>query len=166
MNNSFYGGRDGQPMIIKAKFLTVKEMTTAFKDPNYITVNFGEYALIETTNRKNPENGFLFRRGYDYQDEFRYVECWDFNENTGNFNKNSTLAYGAIYVGKIAGPAGDAPLVEFKNATVVANEREVLLNKNQLYVDELAFLRQFHPLKSPFYAILMLDKPYFYDFES
>ncbi len=127
MNNSFYGGRDGQPMVIKAKFASVEDMTAEFAKPEYVAVNFGEYALIETVNRKNPENGFLFRRGYDYQDEDRYVECWEFNDRTGNFDKSTTLAKGAIYIGKIAGPAGDAPLVEFKDAETVKNERNDLL---------------------------------------
>ena len=49
MSNSFYGGRDGQPFVIKETFKTVKAMIDEFKKgPGYTKVNFGEYALIET----------------------------------------------------------------------------------------------------------------------
>ena len=118
MNNSFYGGRDGQPMIIKAKFSTVEEMTIAFSNPDYITVNFGEYALIETLNRKSPENGMIFRRGYDYWDDTRKVNSWILNTDTtspdyGTFTKEQISAFGAIEIGKISGPSGDAPHLHF-----------------------------------------------------
>ena len=111
MSNSFYGGRDGQPFVIKATFKTVKAMTDEFKKgPGYTAVNFGEYALIETEHKNNPENGRIFRRGYDYSRKDRYISSWVLDENTNIFAENAkTEPGGAIYVGQIVGPSGNAP---------------------------------------------------------
>ena len=73
MSNSFYGGRDGRPMIIKKSFKYIhynetgdksiddvekkKSMTHQFADLDYSEVGFGEYAIIESENKNNPENG-------------------------------------------------------------------------------------------------------------
>lgn len=111
MSNSFYGGRDGQPFVIKATFKTVQAMADEFKrGPEYTAVNFGEYALIETEHKNNPENGRIFRRGYDYSKKDRYISSWELNASTNIFNENAkTEAGGAIYVGQIVGPSGNAP---------------------------------------------------------
>ena len=111
MSNSFYGGRDGQPFVIKETFKTVKAMIDEFKKgPGYTKVNFGEYALIETEHKNNPENGRIFKRGYDYSREDRYVSSWELDKNTNIFTEEAkTEAGGAIYVGQIIGPSGNAP---------------------------------------------------------
>lgn len=110
MNNSFYGGRDGRPMVIKKKYLTVNSMIEEFKDPENIEVNFGEYAIIETANRNNPENGRIFRRGTDYQNlTNKYVDSWILNTETNLFELQSIGAYGAIFVSQVVGPSGNAP---------------------------------------------------------
>lgn len=55
-------------------------------------VNYGEYVIIDTPDKRNPENGKVFRRGMDYQYD----------------STNNPLA-GAIYIGQIVGPQGEAP---------------------------------------------------------
>ena len=86
--NSFYGGRRGASFIITKSYKTIAEMVTAFKQGGaYKVVDYDDYVLIDTENKNNPDNGKLYRRGYDY------------NNSMG----------GAIYEGQIVGPAGLAP---------------------------------------------------------
>lgn len=88
---SFYGGRQGASFIIVRTYSTVAEMANYFKQgPNYTTVHYDEHVLINTENKNNPENGRIYRRGYDFTNELG----------------------GAIYVGTIVGPAGRAPMLE------------------------------------------------------
>lgn len=120
MGNSFYGGQDARPFIIKNKFNSVAEMVEKFElGLSYLDVNFEEYVLIDCHNKNNPENGMIFRRGYDVNSN-RYITSYTpvpINENDSEaivkFTENpKTLAYGAEYIGTIVGPAGGAPLVK------------------------------------------------------
>lgn len=87
-NSSFYGGRRGASFILVKSFLSVNDMITAFSQGDgYKLVNYDEYVVIDTTNKNNVDNGKIYRRGYDYQDEMG----------------------GAIYIGQFVGPAGYAP---------------------------------------------------------
>ena len=89
--NSFYGGRRGASFVIAKRYSTIAEMVAAFSQGgDYKTVNYDEYVLIDTENKNNPDNGKIYRRGYDY------------NNSMG----------GAIYEGQIVGPAGLAPHTE------------------------------------------------------
>ena len=89
--DSFYGGKPGVSFIIVRTYKTVEEMATYFKQgPSYSTVHYDEHVLINTENKNNPENGRIYRRGYDFTNELG----------------------GAIYVGTIVGPAGRAPMLE------------------------------------------------------
>jgi hypothetical protein len=128
MGNSFYGGQDARPFIItkEAVFATVQEMVAAFsRGLAYTTVNFEDYVLINCQNKNNPENGMIFRRGYDVNSN-RYITSYTpvpINENDSEtivkFTENpKTLAYGAEYIGTIVGPAGGAPLVKMYNGLI------------------------------------------------
>lgn len=65
--SSFYGGRPGASFIITTTFSSVNEMIENFKlGPNYNTVYYDEYVLINTQNKTDPTNGNVYRRGYDY----------------------------------------------------------------------------------------------------
>ena len=55
-------------------------------------VNYGEYVIIDTPDKRNPENGKVFRRGMNYQ-----------------YDPISNPLAGAIYIGQIVGPQGEAP---------------------------------------------------------
>lgn len=80
---SFYGGKPGSSFTVVQNFSSVSLMVENFaKGPNYTDVNYDEYVLINTATKTDPDNGKIYRRGYDYTD------------NMG----------GAIYIGTIAGP--------------------------------------------------------------
>ena len=108
--NSFYGGRRGASFVIVEKFKSIQEMINAFRQGgNYKTVNYDEYIIIDTENKNNQDNGKIYRRGYDY------------NNDMG----------GAIYEGQIVGPSGPAPKVEFStfdeiDTLNIPNESEVI----------------------------------------
>lgn len=86
--NSFYGGRRGASFIITKSYKTIAEMVQAFSQGGaYKVVDYDDYVLIDTENKNDPDNGKLYRRGYDYNNEMG----------------------GAIYEGQIVGPAGLAP---------------------------------------------------------
>lgn len=86
---SFYGGRQAAPFIIKAAFDSVQEMKDSFaQGANYTDVWYGDYCIIDTPNKNHPDNGKIFRRGLDYQ-----------NAETR----------GSIYVGQIVGPSSGTP---------------------------------------------------------
>lgn len=101
--NSFYGGRQGASFVIQERYLTIAAMVEQFKMGNsYKTVNYDEYVIIDTENKNDPDNGKIYRRGYDY------------NNNMG----------GALYVGQIVGPAGLAPHTEMKTINEVEAIKE------------------------------------------
>lgn len=88
---SFYGGRPGNSFIIITTYRSIKDMINQFKKgPDYTAVHYDEYVMINTDNKNDPDNGKIYRRGYNFTDE------------------NG----GAQYVGTIVGPAGKAPLLE------------------------------------------------------
>ena len=122
MGKSFYGGVDGRPFILKRSFATIREMTQNFLNTpgsNANTVNYGEYVIISSVNRNNPENGRLYRRT-SLLNEGPGIEYWTYNTEKQTFIKNTTPANGAKYIGTIVGPDGSAPTFkligeEFKN---------------------------------------------------
>lgn len=88
---SFYGGKAGFSFIIVKSFSSVAEMVENFqKGPEYTAVHYDEHVLINTENKNDPDNGKVYRRGYDYTDDLG----------------------GAVYIGSIVGPAGRAPMLE------------------------------------------------------
>ena len=113
--SSFYGGREGRSFVITRNFSSVKEMVEKFQQgPSYNEVHFDEYVLINTVNKANPENGQVFRRGYDYNSE-RQIDTYNVktenNETEIIFAIEKIPAGGAIYIGTIVGPAGRAPVL-------------------------------------------------------
>lgn len=89
---SFYGGRPGNPFVIVTTFRSVEDMVNEFKKgPEYTAVHYDEHVMINTVNKNDPDNGKIYRRGYDFNDE-----------TTG----------GAEYIGTIVGPSGRAPMLE------------------------------------------------------
>ena len=101
--NSFYGGRRGASFVIVKRYSTIAEMISVFSQGgDYKTVNYDEYVLIDTENKNNPDNGKIYRRGYEY------------NNSMG----------GAIYEGQIVGPAGLAPHTEMHTIDEVEQIQE------------------------------------------
>ena len=88
---SFYGGRPGNPFVIVTTFRSVDDMVNEFKKgPEYTAVHYDEHVMINTVNKNDPNNGKIYRRGYD------------FTNDVG----------GAEYIGTIVGPSGRAPMLE------------------------------------------------------
>ena len=137
-NSSFYGGRRGASFVIVKNYLDIPSMTEDFKNGNsFKDVAFDEYVMINNPRKNHPDNGKIFRRGYDYNSD-RKIEAYllknkDENENTtiysevtkehyehlleGDFfekDPDTVEAHGAEYIGCIIGPAGKAPLLTMK----------------------------------------------------
>lgn len=86
--DSLYGGHQGISFVLKASYPSVAQMISAFKGgANYKNVWYGEYCLIDTPNKNDADNGKVYRRGLDYQN------------NMG----------GAEYIGQIVGPSSGTP---------------------------------------------------------
>lgn len=99
---SFYGGRPGNSFVIVRYFPSVTEMANAFKQgPSYTEVHYNEHVLINTPNRNDEDNGKIFRRGYNYQNDMG----------------------GAEYIGTIVGPAGPAPNLKIGDFSYLQGEK-------------------------------------------
>jgi hypothetical protein len=65
--SSLYGTLPTTSFAVKASYASVDEMYERFKKgPDYTDVWYGEYCLIDTPNKNNPDNGKLYRRGLNY----------------------------------------------------------------------------------------------------
>ena len=96
---SFYGGQPGHSFIIITTYRSIADMVAKFKLGNeYTAVHFDQHVMINTVNKNDPDNGKIYRRGYD------------FNNDMG----------GAEFVGTIVGPAGKAPMIQM---TTIADVR-------------------------------------------
>ena len=127
--SSFYGGKEGRTYHIVARFDSVHQMVVQFqKGGAYTDANYGEYVLIDTiknlNQRSNPQNGLLFRRGFDYNESEATkpdIESSEFYDENNNLIKNlwnkawsdwvAAPGGGAIYVGQIVGSTGQSPEV-------------------------------------------------------
>lgn len=68
--SSFYGGRRGASFVIVKSYLDVLTMTEEFSKGNELTeVKFDQYVLINNPQKNHPDNGKIFRRGYDYNSD-------------------------------------------------------------------------------------------------
>ena len=96
---SFYGGRPGNSFVIITTYRSINDMVDNFKKgPVYTAVHYDEHVMINTVNKNDPDNGKIYRRGYD------------FNNDMG----------GAEFVGTIIGPSGNSPMVQM---TTIAEVR-------------------------------------------
>lgn len=157
--SDFYGGREGRSFVIAKEFRTISEMVTNFqKGPSYTEVNFDEYVLINTFNKNNPENGQLFRRGYDF-DSDRTILSYNLAKNTTEDGEKTFLnlevpAGGAIYVGTIVGPAGRAPLLNLAQYDAIL-DRTLIVNSETFTIPKeidvstvasvLVYLNSYYP---------------------
>ena len=138
--NSFYGGKQGNSFIIAKSYTSIAEMVESFgKNKSDCPVNFDEYVLINTINKNNPENGQIFRRGYDYNDDKRTITSFHPTKNNDNpYETKQIAANGAVYIGTIVGPAGRAPIFHFDHYDKVDNlSKYKTLNPNALFTYSL-----------------------------
>ena len=67
---SFYGGRKGASFVIVKSYPDIPTMTADFSQGNNLTaVGFDEYVIISAYNKNHPDNGKIFKRGYDFGSE-------------------------------------------------------------------------------------------------
>lgn len=86
--DSMYGGHPGVDFVLRGSFPSVSDMVTAFKQAsNYTDIWYGEYCIIDTPNKNDEDNGKVYRRGLEYQNDLG----------------------GAIYIGQIVGPSSGTP---------------------------------------------------------
>lgn len=133
MYNSFYGGRRGTSFVIVKNYLDIPQMVNNFARGNdYTEVGFEEYVIINNPNKNHPDNGKIFRRGYDFNSNKTISSYVLVNKNDHSVvissdsaeyeaalgSKNyefqfveNIQAHGAEYIGSIVGPAGKAPLL-------------------------------------------------------
>ena len=121
--DSFYGGQPGISFIIVEQYDSVEAMLNAFaKGSSYENVKYGEYVIIDTVmnlnNKRSLENGLVYCRGFNYQEPFAEVP----DRKNYSVQSEYELAMrkyfqgpgaGAVYVGQIAGPQGEAPYLQF-----------------------------------------------------
>ena len=78
MYESFYGGKQGRSYQIVQHFDSIYDMVQNFEKGNaYADVAFDEYVIIDTilnkNEKSNPENGIIYRRGYNYNEGWSNV---------------------------------------------------------------------------------------------
>ena len=137
--NSFYGGKQGNSFIIAQTYTSIAEMVESFgKNNSSCPVNFDEYVLINTINKNNPENGQIFRRGYDYNSNRTITSFHPSKDNSNPYATAEIEANGAVYIGTIVGPAGRAPIFHFDRYDKVDNlSKYKTLNPNALFTYSL-----------------------------
>lgn len=88
------GGTDGENNENSFPDIPAEGMVQCFEQGGISTniVNYGEYVIIDTSNKNDLDNGKVYRRGLNFQ----YDEV------------NNPLA-GAEYIGQIVGPQGNSP---------------------------------------------------------
>lgn len=106
--DSFYGGKPGVSFVLKATFSSISDMIEQFsKGANYVDCYYGEYCIIETPNKNDKDNGTIFRRGLDYQNDMG----------------------GAIRVGQIVGPQSGTPYMSLGTLDSVDKASKQVLDK-------------------------------------
>lgn len=77
--DSLYGGKPGLSFTLKGSFESIEDMQKAFDNgDSYTEIWYGEYCIIDTPNKNNPDNGKIFRRGINYYNGDKQVsltEC-------------------------------------------------------------------------------------------
>lgn len=156
MYNSFYGGRRGTSFVIVKNYLDIPQMVNAFSQGNDCTeVNFEEYVIINNPNKNHPDNGKVFRRGYDFNSN-RTISGYVFYANDDSTKapiilsseadyrdkledkehysfewRENIQAHGAEYVGTIIGPAGKAPLLTLGSYEQVQNKSQTAFEERR-----------------------------------
>ena len=124
--SSFYGGKQGRSYRIVKHYDSIEDMVNSFKQGNgYTDVGYGEYVIIDTivnkNEKSNPENGLLYRRGYNFDEPLNEAGRAAANaeqKTEGNTSHEKWSQYveqpggGAIYIGQIVGPKGEATPIE------------------------------------------------------
>lgn len=136
---SFYGGRKGTPFVIVKNYPDIISMVDDFRaGPNFSEVKYDQYVLINTVNKSHPDNGKIFRRGYDYSSgrtisgHRAYRDAAHTDQIINGTEQDYQSAYydvdqninagGAQYIGTIVGPPGRAPHLTMMPYTELKNK--------------------------------------------
>ena len=115
MGSNFYGGRDGQPFIIKQVFSSLTEML------NSSQIDYQEYALLNYANRNHPLHGALYRKNFDINSD-RELNDYSLNNNGEWIDGEKKKAKGFYYIGSLKGSRGSAGNINIVNETQYQNE--------------------------------------------
>ena len=107
MGYSFYGGKEGRTYHLVARFDSIQKMVAAFQQGGgYTGASYHEYVIIDTPNKASRENGIIYRRGLNYQQNFAL------NNNKTTLTREDTekkTLYGEEGVFYQSGGGGVAP---------------------------------------------------------
>lgn len=82
MAYSFYGGRQGRTYHLVAHYDSIYDMVMLFQQGgSYTDANYNEYVIIDTPNKGDRENGIIYRRGLNYQEEFALTDKTTISKN-------------------------------------------------------------------------------------
>lgn len=148
--NSFYGGKQGRTYHIVARYDSVSDMVKAFKNGGaYTEVNYGQYVLIDTVlnrnNRSERENGLLYRRGFNYIQDYVIPPTKTENQTDQDFYKRwrqwvQHPGGGAIYIGQIVGPEGRTPEVSLEDWETFLNQPANQTSGNETFGSKSAIV--------------------------
>lgn len=140
---SFYGGKQGVSPVVKARFKYIdtndpayisyknnngqvpdesEVMELCFSNTAYDTVWYGQLAIIDTTNKRNKNNGKLFRRVLGRSDD--------------ETKKDGGTPH-AEYIGRIVGPSEGFPKVQFSGSidSLKQQVKDVYINSSENKTD-------------------------------
>lgn len=110
--DSLYGGKPGVSFVLKAAFRSISDMAAAFKQgQNYTAVWYGEFVVIDTINKNHKDNGKIYRRGLDYQNDLG----------------------GAEYIGQIVGPSSGTPYFQLDYLDPVKDAAKIEANGEDVW---------------------------------
>lgn len=150
---SFYGGKQGRTYKITSHFDSIYDMVQAFQNGgNYTDVNYDEYVIIDTILRKNQknnaENGILYRRGYDFSQEFNPEEVTLDDNHTLSPNQltetvvtlyanayNVEYEYGELTSGSISVQTKVPKYYNFSYKITSNNTAEIIINNDDFNIE-------------------------------
>lgn len=101
MADSFYGGKQGLSIIIKDTFESIADAVAACKrGPEYTRTWYNELLIISTPNLNDEDNGKVFRRGLEYNNDMGGLEL----------------------IAQIVGPCGGTPLFQMNTIKEVKDK--------------------------------------------
>lgn len=104
MGSNFYGGRDGQPFVIKQTFKTLDLMLDSKE------IDYQEYALLSYDNHNHPLHGTLYRKNFDINSS-RTLNDYEYKDGKWDLLEVLPKAKGFYQVGNLKGSTGTAGLI-------------------------------------------------------
>lgn len=107
--DSFYGGKQGLSIIIKDTFESIADAVAACKrGPEYTRTWYNELLIISTPNLNDEDNGKVFRRGLEYNNDMGGLEL----------------------IAQIVGPCGGTPLFQMNTIKEVKDKSTMAIGED------------------------------------